>query len=183
MRQPDAHSRLEHPCAGHRGDRLPRARRANGVPCNTVALDQIFLAPADAVPDGPRHHRHMVRRGGPLVAVGVALAVGIVAAMLLVGSNSAWRGVPGFVLAVASVPTLPVFGVPVMGGTTRWVLAVVTSAMLWFAVGTLAARRSTSRVLTSWPEWRREYVRLAVGVWAGALLGLAVAGTVLSVNL
>jgi hypothetical protein len=125
----------------------------------------------------------MVRRGGPTIALGVACALGLVSAMLLVGSDSAWRGVPGFVLAVASVPTLPLFGVPVMGGTIRWVLAVLTSAALWFAVGTLAARRSTSRVATSWPEWRREYVRLAVGVWVGALLGLAVAGTVLSVNL
>jgi hypothetical protein len=38
-------------------------------------------------------------------------------------------------------------------------------------------------VVTSWPEWRREYVRLSIGVWAGALLGLGVAATLLSVNL
>lgn len=113
----------------------------------------------------------------------VAAVLGLFAAMLLVGSDSAWRGVPGFLLALAAVPTLPVFGVPVMGGTVRWVLAIVTSAALWWGIGTLAARRSTSRVLTSWPEWRREYVRLSIGVWAGALLGLGVAATVLSVNL
>jgi hypothetical protein len=113
----------------------------------------------------------------------VALALGLVAAMLLVGSDSAWRGAPGFVLAVASIPTLPLFGVPVMGGTARWILAIATSLVLWFAIGTLAARRSTSRVVTSWPEWRREYVRLSIGVWAGALLGLGVAATLLSVNL
>lgn len=124
-----------------------------------------------------------MRRLGPFVPIGVAIALGLVAAMLLVGSESAWRGAPGFILAVASIPTLPLFGVPVMGGTTRWALAVVTSSMLWFAIGTLAARRSTSRAVTSWPEWRREYVRLSVGVWVGALVGLAVAATVLSVNL
>lgn len=124
-----------------------------------------------------------MRRLGPFVPIGVAIALGLVAAMLLVGSESAWRGAPGFILAVASIPTLPLFGVPVMGGTTRWALAVVTSSMLWFAIGTLAARRSTSRVVTGWPEWRREYVRLSVGVWVGALVGLAVAATVLSVNL
>jgi hypothetical protein len=148
-----------------------------------VAIGSLLDAPSDSVPDGPRHHRHLVRRFGPLVPIAVALALGLVAAMLLVGSDSAWRGAPGFVLAVASIPTLPLFGVPVMGGTARWILAIATSLALWFAIGTLAARRSTSRVVTSWPEWRREYVRLSIGVWAGALLGLGVAATLLSVNL
>ncbi|MEY3617506.1 MAG: hypothetical protein RL726_204 [Actinomycetota bacterium] len=148
-----------------------------------MAIGSLLDAPADSVPDGPRHHRHLVRRFGPFVPIGVALALGLVAAMLLVGSDSAWRGAPGFVLALASIPTLPVFGVPVMGGTIRWILAIATSLVLWFAIGTLAARRSTSRVVTSWPEWRREYVRLSIGVWAGALVGLGVAATLLSVSL
>ncbi|MBM3828878.1 MAG: hypothetical protein FJW09_09585 [Actinobacteria bacterium] len=148
-----------------------------------MALGSFFDAPAGSVRDGPRHHRHLVRRLGPFVPIGIALALGLVAAMLLVGSESAWRGAPGFILAVASIPTLPLFGVPVMGGTTRWVSAIVTSLALWYGIGTLASRRSTSRVVTSWPEWRREYVRLSVGVWVGALVGLAVAVTVLSVNL
>lgn len=125
----------------------------------------------------------MVRRFGPFLAIAVAIAVGLLSAILLVGSNSAIRGVPGFMLAVAAVPTLPLFGVPVMGGNVRWILALVSSAALWFAIGNLAARRSTNDAVSGWPEWRREYVRLAVGVWVGALLGLGVAATVLSVNL
>ncbi|NDA77536.1 MAG: hypothetical protein EBY07_07005 [Actinobacteria bacterium] len=141
-----------------------------------MAIGSIFDIPDDVVPDGIRHHRLMVRRFGPLIAIAAA-------AMLLVGSNSAIRGVPGFILAVAAVPTLPLFGVPVMGGNVRWLLALVSSAALWFSVGVLAARRSTADVVSSWPEWRREYLRLAIGVWVGALLGLAVAATVLSVNL
>jgi hypothetical protein len=148
-----------------------------------VAIGSIFDIPDDVVPDGIRHHRLMVRRFGPLIAVAVAAAAGVLAAMLLVGSNSAIRGVPGFILAVAAVPTLPLFGVPVMGGNVRWLLALVSSAALWYSVGVLAARRSTADVVSSWPEWRREYLRLAIGVWVGALLGLAVAATVLSVNL
>jgi hypothetical protein len=148
-----------------------------------VAIGSLLDAPADAVPDGPRHHRHMVRRLGPFVPIGVASILALLAAMLLIGSESAWRGAPGFILAVAAAPTLPVFGVPVMGGTVRWTLAVLTSLVGWYAIGHLAAKRSTRRVVTSWPEWRREYVRLAVGVWFGAIVGLGVAATVLSVNL
>jgi hypothetical protein len=113
----------------------------------------------------------------------IATGIGLLAAVLLVGSDSAWRGVPGFVLAIVAVPTLPMTGIPVMGGGIRWVLAIATSAAIWFVIGAVAARRSSSRAIASWPEWRREWIRLAVGIWIGALIGIAVAGTVLSVNL
>ncbi len=112
-----------------------------------------------------------------------AAVIALVAAILLVGSDSAWRGVPGFVLAVVAVPTLPMTGIPVMGGAVRWLVAVITSALVWFVVGAVAARRSSRRPITGWPEWRREWLRLAVGIWAGSLVGIAIAGTVLSVNL
>lgn len=113
----------------------------------------------------------------------VAAVIALVAAFLLVGSESAWRGIPGFVLAVVAIPTLPMTGIPVMGGAMRWSVAIVTSGAVWFVIGAVAARRSSSRAVASWPEWRREWVRLAIGVWVGALIGIAVAGTVLSVNL
>jgi hypothetical protein len=113
----------------------------------------------------------------------IATGLALVAAVLLVGSDSAWRGVPGFVLAIVALPTLPMTGIPVMGGSVRWLVAVVTSGALWFVIGAVAARRSSSRAVASWPEWRREWLRLAIGIWIGALVGIAVAGTVLSVNL
>lgn len=113
----------------------------------------------------------------------IAGAIAVVSAVLLVGSDSVWRGVPGFVLAVVALPTLPMTGIPVMGGGLRWLVAIVTSGALWFVVGAVAARRSSSRAVASWPEWRREWLRLAVGAWIGSLVGIAVAGTVLSVNL
>ena len=50
-------------------------------------------------------------------------------------------------------------------------------------IGHLAAQRSTRRVATSWLEWRREWTRLVIGIWAGSLLGLGLAATVLSVSL
>lgn len=124
----------------------------------------------------------MVRAWGPLLAIGIATGIGAVAALLLVGSNSAVRGIPGFVFAIAAVPTLTLFGVPVMGGTTRWMLALLTSGVMWYFVGRLAAIRSTSRPMTSWPEWRREWARIAIGIWAGSLVGLGLAATVLSVS-
>ncbi|MDA0370214.1 MAG: hypothetical protein O3C62_01430 [Actinomycetota bacterium] len=135
------------------------------------------------VPDGPRHHRRLVRRLGPLVSVSSAAVISLVAAILLIGSDSAWRGIPGFVLAVVAIPTLPMTGIPVMGGAGRWFVAVISSAGVWFVVGAVAARRSSRRPITGWPEWRREWFRLAIGIWVGSLLGIAVAGTLLSVNL
>ena len=160
---------------------IPPLGAPNLVPFGvvTVRLEQ----PRDVVPDGVIHHRETVRRLGPWLSVAVAAGIGVVAAMLLVNSTSAWRGIPGFVLAVLAVPTLPLFGVPVMGGSVRWVLAIGTSAVGWWLAGRLAARRSTNRVVSSWPEWRREWTRLAVGVWAGALTGLLGAVLLLSVGL
>lgn len=113
----------------------------------------------------------------------IATSLSLVAAVLLVGSDSAWRGVPGFVLAIVALPTLPMTGIPVMGGGVRWIVAILSSAAIWFVIGAVAARRSSRRAVASWPEWRREWIRLAVGIWIGALVGIAVAGTVLSVNL
>ena len=124
----------------------------------------------------------MVRAWGALSAVGIASALGAFSALLLVGSNSAIRGIPGFVFAIAAVPTLPLLGVPVMGGTTRWVLDLLTSGVLWYFVGRLASIRATSRPATGWPEWRKEWARLAIGIWVGSLVGLGLAATVLSVS-
>ena len=140
-------------------------------------------ARTEAVPDGPRFHRRMVRKNAARAALMIPVATGLVAAILLTGSDSAWRGIPGFVLAIMSLPTLPLTGIPVMGGALRWLVAIVTSAIVWMFLGLVAARRSTSRPLTGWREWRREWLRLAVGVWAGALIGIGVAATFLSVNL
>lgn len=112
----------------------------------------------------------------------IASVIGALSALLLVGSNSALRGIPGFILAIAAVPTLPLFGVPVMGGSTRWVLALVTSGVVWYFVGRLAAIRSTAHPVAGWREWRREWARLAIGIWVGSLVGLGLAATLLSVS-
>ena len=158
---------------------MPLATRFDLVPLRVVS----DLARVPIVPDGVRYHRFMVRRNGPLMGLSIPFACGLLALLLLTGSESTWRGVLGFVLAIMALPTLPLMGIPVMGGAVRWLLAIVSSAVVWALIGFVAARRSTSRVATSWPEWRREWRRLAIGVWFGALLGIGVAATLLSVSL
>ena len=147
-----------------------------------VSFRPTITVPSNVVPDGVTFHRLIVRKFGPLIAIAISLAVGLLAALLLLGSSSAVRGIPGFILAIVAIPTLPLFGVPVMGGTTRWLLAILTSAALWAFVGHVAAQRSTMRVASSWPEWRREWTRLSIGVWIGSMLGLGVAAIALGIN-
>jgi hypothetical protein len=146
-----------------------------------VLLISVSTRPS-IVPDGVVYHRLLVRKFGPYLAVAISACIGIFAALLLIGSSSAIRGIPGFILAIIAIPTLPLFGVPVMGGTVRWLLAIVSSAVLWAFVGHLAAQRSTISAISSWPEWRREWTRLSVGVWVGAMFGLGVAAIALGIN-
>jgi hypothetical protein len=134
------------------------------------------------VPGGLRQHRTRVRRWGVLAGLAIPGVLGVVATALLRGSETGWRGIPGFALAVMAVPTLPLAGIPAAGGSTRWTVAIVTSALLWLLVAVTATRRAALRVPTGWREWRREWLPLAAGVWAGALVALGVAGVAMSVG-
>jgi hypothetical protein len=162
----------------NRGNREVMQRLATRL---VVLLMTVSTSP-NIVPDGVVYHRLLVRKFGPYLAVAISTAVGILSALLLIGSTSAMRGIPGFILAIVAIPTLPLFGVPVMGGTVRWLLAILSSGLLWAFVGHVAAQRSTNRTISSWPEWRREWTRLSVGVWVGAMFGLAVAAIALGIN-
>jgi hypothetical protein len=132
------------------------------------------------VPDGPRAHRRDLRTQGPWAALVAPAVAGLVASVLLWNSVSAWRGALGLLLAVAAAPLLPLFGAPLVDGT-RMLAAVAASAALWCAIGTWSARRATRNPVASWPEWRREYRRLALGAAGGGLGALALAGLVLAV--
>jgi hypothetical protein len=50
---------------------------------------------------------------------------------------------------------------------------------LWFALGHVSAVRATRRAVSGWREWRREFRPLAIGVWLGAVIALAVAALIL----
>lgn len=113
------------------------------------------------------------------MSLAIPVVSGIVGLVLLHGSTSTWRGLVGFVATLVAAPTAPVVGLPVVGGSGRWALALSSSAVLWCALGIVAARRSTRRMAASWPEWRKEWLRLAFGAWAGALIGIALSGAYL----
>lgn len=136
-------------------------------------------AAESAVPDGPRFHRQQIVRYGPLASLIVPAVSGILALILLYGSQSTWRGIIGLTAALLALPTLPIVGIPVTAGPTRWLVAIISSVALWLFLGHVAARRASRRMASSWPEWRQQWWRLAAGSWMGSLLGLGLAGAFL----
>lgn len=134
------------------------------------------------VPDGIEFHARTLTAYGGLAALVPMAGAGVLGSLVLWNSQSAIRGILGFALAIVSCPTLPLFGLPVTNGSGRWLGAIATSAVLWFGVGTLAARRSTVKAVAGWREWRREWLRLATGTWIGAFVGFAIAAIVLTVD-
>ena len=130
------------------------------------------------MPDGIIAHRTSVRTKGGLVASGVALAMALVG-LALVALPGALFGAIGFLIVVIALPTLPMFGVPAVSSTSLYLLGLLTSLGLWFALGHVSAVRATRRAVSGWKEWRREFRPLALGVWIGAVVALAVAALIL----
>jgi hypothetical protein len=114
-----------------------------------------------------------------LVPPAVLAAIG---GILLWGSNTGSRGLPGFVALVLGVPVLPLLGVPAEGGTGRYALAAAASVAVWLVIGWVAARRATRLPVAGWAEWRKEYLPLAIGVWIGAIAALVIAGTMVGLG-
>jgi hypothetical protein len=133
-----------------------------------------------AVLDGIDAHRDTVRKMGGFFAIALSIAVLIVGLLLLVLPGSI-TGVPGFVLTVIALPTLPLFGVPATGGFIRYFLSLISSLFLWWVIGHYAARRAIQSTISSWPEWLREFRPLAIGIVLGSIISLALAAAVLGV--
>lgn len=114
-----------------------------------------------------------------MVSLVVPAGSGLIALGLLYGSHSTWRGAVGFLAALLALPTLPFVGIPVAGGSVRWLVAAVSSVGLWLFIGHIAARRAARRMAASWPEWRQQWWRLAIGAWSGSLIGMGCAGVYL----
>ena len=125
------------------------------------------------VPLGPRDFRYRIRRIGPFAALLPACALAIVATMMLRGNTSTAGGVVGFAAVAFAAPGLLVAGIPLTAESGRTFLGVVGSVVLWLVVGILASRRATRSPVAIWRDYWREYLWLAVGVWAGVVMGLA----------
>lgn len=130
----------------------------------------------DVVPGGIVATRQRVRSHGPLAAL-------VVPGLLLAGAAGCWIvaggsagvlvGSAGWVLAALALPTAILLGVPWEGGTARYLGVLITSALVWLLVGYTAARRATRRPVAGWSDYWREYLWLAVALWAGVVTALA----------
>jgi len=130
---------------------------------------------APAVPRGHLAYRAQLRRFGPFMALVVPTGALLLGAALINWTGSAVRGFGGFLLTALGVPTMLLLGVPVSGGTPRYVVAGVTSLVLWLGIGAWASVRATRNVVASWRDWWREYAWLGVPVWIGATVAFALA--------
>ncbi len=130
------------------------------------------------VPDGIVAHRNLVRQRGGLISVGLALAILVVGLGLLALPGSL-TGLLGFVLTFIALPTMPLFGIPAAGGLSLYALSFVSSVLLWWILGHYASLRAIRAVIASWPEWRREFRPLAIGLVLGALFSMMLAALVL----
>lgn len=130
------------------------------------------------VPDGIIANRALVRSRGAVTAAGFAAAIALAGVVLLALPGSL-TGILGFLLLIAALPTLPMFGVPAVTGATVYLLGVVTSLGAWLAIGHLAALRASKRAVVDWSDWRREFIPLALGLLLGGVLALIIGGLVL----
>ncbi|MEK7291821.1 MAG: hypothetical protein AAB327_01910 [Actinomycetota bacterium] len=130
------------------------------------------------VPDGIVANCANIRRRGGFVAVAIATTMSLIGAFLIFLPGT-MTGVVGFLLINAGIPVLAITGIPAVSGTGRFVVAITASIGVWWTIGHFAAMRASRRTIVGWTEWRREFQPLAIGVWVGTVLALAVTAFVL----
>ena len=130
------------------------------------------------VPDGIVAHRDALRKRGGLIAVALSVAT-LVVGLILLALPGSLTGLLGFVFAFIALPTMPLFGIPATGDFVRHGLSFISSLLLWWIIGHYASLRAIRAVIASWPEWRREFRPLAIGLVLGSLISLALAAIVL----
>lgn len=110
------------------------------------------------------------------------LALGLLAwAALSVGSDR-WSSAFGLFAGVVAAPGLLVAGAP-FGDDSTYPLAAAASALLWLAVGWLAARRATRSPMADWNDFGRELAWLSAGVAVGATAALIGASALIGESL
>ncbi|MEI6199125.1 MAG: hypothetical protein WCP83_04230 [Actinomycetota bacterium] len=124
------------------------------------------------LPGGVASTRRSIRRRGGLMAIGCAAGLwllGIVISWLMSGPIG---GSLAFVLMVMALPVMPLLGMPAAGGAARLLVAIASSAVLWWVLGQVVAGRVSKRPVVGWREWLREFVVVGLGLWIGAAGGL-----------
>lgn len=130
--------------------------------------------PQTGLVDGPRWYRGRIRAWGPLLGLLLPAMIGAGAMASLRFSDSPWSGLVGLVGGVVAAPGLLAAGAP-FGDRDVYPLAVMASALMWIAVGFLAARRSTRHPMATWGDYWRHYLWMAGGIWVGAGIALGAA--------
>ncbi|MFZ9954119.1 MAG: hypothetical protein ACO3GH_05970 [Ilumatobacteraceae bacterium] len=123
-----------------------------------------------SVPGGIVALRSELRRKGGIVA-GIASIVVASAGGVLMLLPGRLPGVVGFALVIAACPLLVAFGVPITAGISTIAIGVVTSVLLWFAVGQFAAFRATQRPVADWRDWWSVMWPLALAMAGGGFFG------------
>jgi hypothetical protein len=131
------------------------------------------------VPDGPRAFRNRIRRLGPFVGTFPASLLGLLAVLLLRHNVATTRGIAGFAATVFAAPALLAAGIPLTGESSRMMIGIAASIVLWLVVGVVATRRATRSPVATWTDYWREYLWLAGGIWIGVCVGLFVIQLVL----
>lgn len=129
-------------------------------------------APAAPVPDNGR----IAALGAP-AGLAPALVAGFVGVLLWLaapdhGSAGAGQSFVAYLLLLFALPTTLLTGLPFFGGGWRVLLTLVTSGLLWGALGWWSARRVRYAGDPTWRAYAAELGPMVVGVWAGVVAGL-----------
>lgn len=127
---------------------------------------------------GPRWYRTRIRLFGPFLGlVPMAVLGGAALAALRLGDGRL-SGLIGLIGGVSAAPGLLIAGAP-LASSENYPVAVLASAPMWLALGLIASRRATTRVVASWRDYWRELIFLTIGVVLGALAALIAATQIL----
>lgn len=124
------------------------------------------------MPGGVAATRRSIRRRGGVIGIGFAVALWLAGAVLKMVLSGTIGGALSFVCLVMALPVMPILGMPASGGNTRLLIAIASSAAIWWVLGQVVAGRVTKKPVVGWREWVREFVIVGLGLWIGAAGGL-----------
>lgn len=135
--------------------------------------------PRPLVPGGIKSTRRAIKRRGGFIGVCVAATLWVFGMILKVLLGGSIGGVASFACTVLAFPALPIFGVPAVSSTSRVVVAVAISAVLWWILGQVAGGKVARKPVVGWREWLREFCVVGLGLWLGALGSLLLGALIL----